>query len=224
MINNVGGVGGIQNYKKIAEEKQEVQGKQGTKGKEGTSNHGAQVSEAAKGKNMDSFVKSKEGSEADNPVTYAKPKTDYSAQVQALKDEQARQIEDFKKMIMDMIHGQAGKGSGSGFSASSVNIKIEINISNVSVDGVSDDTSFDNDSQWGVDAVATRIMDFAKNLAGGDPSKIQMLQDAVVEGFKQAGFDPDNRDGCGMPGITGRTFDEIMNRFADWKKEAGIES
>ena len=36
---------------------------------------------------------------------------------------------------------------------------------------------------WGVDAVATRLMDMAMALSGGDPSKAELLRDAVQKGF-----------------------------------------
>jgi hypothetical protein len=41
---------------------------------------------------------------------------------------------------------------------------------------------------YSVDSVATRIMDMATAIAGGDPDKLRQMQSAVEEGFKQAGL------------------------------------
>ena len=72
---------------------------------------------------------------------------------------------------------------------------------------------------WSVDAVATRIMDMAKLLAGGDDSKFSVLKDAVIKGFNgavsQFGFDSLDE----MPDITQQTYTEVMNRFDKWEAE-----
>ena len=39
------------------------------------------------------------------------------------------------------------------------------------------------DGMWGVDAVSTRLIDFAMGLSGGDPEKIAELREAVTKGF-----------------------------------------
>ncbi len=64
-----------------------------------------------------------------------------------------------------------------------------------------------------MNSVATRIMDMAQAFAGNDPDKLEEMREAVKEGFRQAGFDPDDRENSIMPEITGQTFDEIMARF-----------
>ena len=71
--------------------------------------------------------------------------------------------------------------------------------------------------EYSVDAVATRIMDMAKALSGGDKSKISLLKDAVKKGFEAAGLE--FNDGAGLPEICNKTYDEIMKRFDEWEKE-----
>ena len=77
---------------------------------------------------------------------------------------------------------------------------------------------------WSVDAVAGRIMDMAKALAGDDAGKFETLKNAVIEGFggaaKQLGF----KSMDDMPEITSQTFDEVMKRFDKWGEELGINS
>jgi len=69
---------------------------------------------------------------------------------------------------------------------------------------------------YSVDAVATRIFDLASTIAGGDPEKLKKMQDAVEEGFKQAGLTWKDATGQeDMPQITKDTHAEITKRFDD---------
>lgn len=76
---------------------------------------------------------------------------------------------------------------------------------------------------YSVDSVATRIMDMATAIAGGDPEKLQQMQAAVEEGFKQAGLvwkDAMGQDE--MPQITKDTQAEITNRFNKLYEQMGV--
>lgn len=67
---------------------------------------------------------------------------------------------------------------------------------------------------YSVDAVADRIFEMAKAIAGGDPEKLKEMQDAVEEGFKQAGVAWKDTMGTDkMPQITQDTHDAITKRF-----------
>lgn len=69
---------------------------------------------------------------------------------------------------------------------------------------------------YSVDAVAGRIFDMAKAIAGDDPEKLKAMQDAVEEGFKQAGLAWKETLGTDkMPQITQDTHAEITKRFDD---------
>ncbi len=76
--------------------------------------------------------------------------------------------------------------------------------------------SIEPGGEWSVDAVATRIMDMAKALSGGDSSKAEMLREAVQKGFEQAQGVFGNEE---MPEITGQTYNEVMKRFDEWIAE-----
>lgn len=68
--------------------------------------------------------------------------------------------------------------------------------------------------EYSVDAVADRIFDMAKAIAGDDPEKLKEMQDAVEEGFKQAGVAWKDTMGTDkMPQITQDTHDAITKRF-----------
>lgn len=78
---------------------------------------------------------------------------------------------------------------------------------------------------YSVDSVATRIMDMATAIAGGDPDKLRQMQSAVEEGFKQAGLvwkDAMGQDE--MPQITKDTHNEITNRFNKLYEQMGIKA
>ena len=69
--------------------------------------------------------------------------------------------------------------------------------------------------EYSVDAVATRILDMAKALSGGDMSKLSELRSAVEKGFKAAGMEMGGK----LPSICNDTYNEVMKRFDEWEKE-----
>lgn len=154
-------------------------------------------------KNEDSYVKSTDKSEI-NTDTY-RPSTETVAQARI---DRTRNVSAFKAMSEALFKGQAGKTGG--------HQRLQDVLKNITGDAAvegADDTSFDDDPAWGVEAVATRILDFAKSLAGDDPSKIDMLRDAVKKGFEAAA----SAWGSELPGISQRTYDKIMEGFDEWQ-------
>ena len=69
---------------------------------------------------------------------------------------------------------------------------------------------------FSVEAVATRLLDFAVAISGGDPSRIATLQRAVERGFEAA----ERQWGGELPEISQRTRDAVMEGFDQWR-EAG---
>ena len=72
------------------------------------------------------------------------------------------------------------------------------------------------DGYWGVEQTSDRILDFAKALAGNDPSKANELFDAFEKGFKQA----TNTWGRELPDISQKTYDAVKDKFNKWAEEA----
>ena len=72
------------------------------------------------------------------------------------------------------------------------------------------------DGYWGVEQTSERILDFAKALTGGDPSKIEEMRDAFEKGFKQA----TETWGDELPDISQRTYEATMAKFDKWAEEA----
>ncbi|MBQ4482422.1 MAG: hypothetical protein II966_04225 [Lachnospiraceae bacterium] len=68
------------------------------------------------------------------------------------------------------------------------------------------------DGYWGVEKTSDRILDFAKALAGNDPSKAQKLLDAFKEGYKKA----EETWGDKLPEISQKTYEAVEKKFNDW--------
>ena len=76
--------------------------------------------------------------------------------------------------------------------------------------------SLEEDGYWGVEKTSDRIVEFAKALTGGDPSKIEEMRDAIEEGFKQA----TKTWGQDLPDITNETYEAIQKKLDQWAEEA----
>lgn len=74
------------------------------------------------------------------------------------------------------------------------------------------------DGYWGVKQTSDRILDFAKALTGGDPSKIEEMRDAFEEGFKQA----TKTWGDELPEISQKTYEATMKKFDEWAAESKV--
>lgn len=74
------------------------------------------------------------------------------------------------------------------------------------------------DGPLGVKQVSQNILDFAKALSGGDPSKIELLKEAFIKGFDQVAQMFGGRDK--MPEISMQTYDAVMKGFDEW---AGVD-
>lgn len=73
---------------------------------------------------------------------------------------------------------------------------------------------------WGVNKTAERLLDFAKTISGGDPSKIETLKAAFEEGFKQA----KEAFGGTLPEISQQTYDKVMEGFDAWQNGGTTEA
>ena len=71
------------------------------------------------------------------------------------------------------------------------------------------------DGYWGVEQTSSRIVDFAKALCGGDPSKIEEMREAFEKGFKMA----EETWGGELPEISKKTYEATMKKFDDWAAE-----
>ena len=122
-----------------------------------------------------------------------------------------KNTEGFKEMVRAMIEKQ-------GFKANQV-LKALKDGDEVLIE-IDDETrakateAISEDGYWGVNQTAARLLDFAKTISGGDPSKIELLKNAFKEGFEQA----KEAFGGKLPPISEQTYQKVMEGFDAWEK------
>lgn len=127
------------------------------------------------------------------------------------------QEENLRNLVSELLTKQAGiKGKSS---KSNVSADLLSSIQQGSSVEAAQSTA-EGESDWGIDAVATRIMDMAVSLSGGDSSKLETLRSAVEKGFKQAGV----AFGKELPDISQNTYKEVMKRFDYWKENGSMDN
>lgn len=159
--------------------------------------------------NKDTFVKSSDTVKS----TDTAPKRLTADQLQALQEQQAAS---FQKMLSSMVTNQADKANiaRNGLGALSADLFTRLKVTPEQQAAATQAIS--EDGEWGVKAVASRIVDMALSLSGGDSSKASQLRSAVEKGFKQAGV----QWGQKLPSICQDTYDEVQKRF-DYLEENG---
>ena len=72
------------------------------------------------------------------------------------------------------------------------------------------------DGYWGVEQTASRIVDFAKALTGGDASKVEEMRKAIEKGYKAA----TKTWGSDLPEISQKTNSRVNELLDQWADEA----
>jgi hypothetical protein len=72
------------------------------------------------------------------------------------------------------------------------------------------------DGFWGVKQTSDRAIEFAKSLSGGDPSKISLLRNSIIEAYNAA----ETAWGGELPEISRQTQEATLKGLDDWAKEA----
>lgn len=160
----------------------------------------------------DTFVKS---GKTEVPIQTA-PKRLTSAQ---LKELQEQQVQSFQKMLSGMLTNQADKANIAKNGMKAINADLFSRLTVTPEQQAAAQQAISENGEWGVNAVATRIVDMAVSLSGGDSSKISELREAVEKGFRQAGF----QWGEKLPAITGETHKEITKRFDYWEENGSLD-
>lgn len=135
------------------------------------------------------------------PVTYGKKLS--AAQLQSAE---TQRMESFQQMLKSMIVKQGEKSNLTLFG-------MDLNVT--PADSQRAAAAIAEGGEYSVDAVATRILDMAKALSGGDMSKLSELRSAVEKGFKAAGMEMGGK----LPSICNDTYNEVMKRFDEWEKD-----
>ncbi len=115
--------------------------------------------------------------------------------------------ESMKSMVSQLLTGQASvKGD-------KINIQSQLNeiLSSFDIEPI----KADSEDFWGAEKTAQRILDFAKNLAGGDSDAFTTLKNAFQKGFDEAG----GIWGDKLPDVCQDTYDLVQKGFDEWEKE-----
>lgn len=155
--------------------------------------------------------------EISNTNTKTTHKTDTEAIKKAI-EEADQKYGLLKDLITKMFKQQGNKGVEANWDALIASGKLGEALSNIEVDEetkLQAQKDIAEDGYWGVKQTSERILDFAKALSGGDPSKADLLLDAYKKGFKTA---EDAFGGEGkLPQICYDTYDAVLKGFEQWK-------
>ncbi len=131
----------------------------------------------------------------------------YGPTVAAMKKEAEARYESLRAMVRELIARQQG------FSTDETAVEIPTEVREQAESDIA------SGGYYSPEATASRIVDFAKALSGGDASKFRLLKDAVEKGFADA------TDALGgeLPEISRQTYDLVQKGFDQWAEELGIE-
>ena len=135
--------------------------------------------------------------------------------IEQLKDSEEQRVKAFEDTIRSMLAEQ-GETINLTFRGHKLHVTEE--------ESAAAAKSIEEGGEYSVNNVADRIMKMAKAIAGDDPTKIDMLQNAVIKGFEGAAGLLGKKSLDDMPDITHQTYDNVMKQFADWKASYETEA
>jgi len=142
-------------------------------------------------------------------------KTEYYADISKMREiwtEHDRQVASFQKLIQSLLQKQADKAQQAGGQWDSKDPNAMVSIDEETQAKAKE--AIGEGGYFSVESTASRLLDFAVAISGGDPAKIGVLRDAVQKGFKAA----EDQWGGEMPEISKKTYDAVMNGFDEWQK------
>jgi hypothetical protein len=120
-----------------------------------------------------------------------------------------QQVDSFRRMVETLLNQQAERqGFVLGWNIRDIEVTDEMRAEAQEM--------IDEGGYFSVESTATRLLDFAVAISGGDPARIDLLRDAVQRGFDQA----ERVFGGELPEISHQTLEAVMNGFDEWA-EAG---
>lgn len=150
-------------------------------------------------------------SEPEQNITYEPPKKLTAEQIDALKRQVQESMQNLAKQMLGEQYEIAKTADGKvDFASLAKDLGIGTT-PEAAAEAISEN------GNWGVNAVATRLIDMAISLSGGDMSKISMLREAVQKGFAQVGNLED------LPEVCQQTYDEVMKRFDYLEQNGSME-
>jgi len=124
-----------------------------------------------------------------------------------------QQVDSFRRMVETLLNQQAERqGFVSGWNIRDIEVTDEMRAEAQEM--------IDEGGYFSVESTATRLLDFAVAISGGDPSRIDLLRDAVQRGFDQA----ERMFGGELPEISHQTLEAVMNGFDEWAETGSAAS
>lgn len=143
-------------------------------------------------------------------------KTQKRLSADQLKAIQQQQMDSMTKMLNSMLNTQAKKAK---LASNGISADLFSDLTVTPEQKLAAQQAISEDGEWGVNAVATRIVDMCVSLSGGDASKLDEMRAAVEKGFEQAGV----QWGTSLPSICNDTHDEINKRFDYWEQNGSMD-
>ena len=137
--------------------------------------------------------------------------------INRLKEETERQNKALQDLVKKLFTKQGevyNKYEGYFSKQDMINIINSGNVDDETIRKAQEDIGIDG--YYGVNKTSERIIDFAKALSGGDPSKIDLLKNAVIKGFEKA----ESMWGGKLPEISKQTYEKVMAEFDAWENAA----
>jgi len=120
--------------------------------------------------------------------------------VDILRSEMDKSYANLKKLINDLILKQ---------NSESKKIKLKGEIAEKAKE------STGKNGRFSPEKLSDKIVDFAKNISGGNKSKFEELKNAIIKGFEEA----EKVLGGELPEISQKTYTLVMEKLEDWKSE-----
>lgn len=160
--------------------------------------------------------KAESASAAKTPDVDTYEKTQKRLSSTQLKQIQDQQMASFTRMLDGMLNTQAKKAK---LASNGISADLFSDLTVTPEQKLAAQQAISEDGEWGVNAVATRIVDMCVSLSGGDSSKLSEMRAAVEKGFEQAGA----QWGTSLPSICQDTHDEINKRFDYWEQNGSVD-
>ena len=173
----------------------------------------SKTAETVAEKTTDEKVESTSSQKTSDVDTFEKTQKRLSAD--QLKAIQQQQMDSMTKMLNSMLNTQAKKAK---LASNGISKDLFSDLTVTPEQKLAAQQAISEDGEWGVNAVATRIVDMCVSLSGGDSSKLDEMRAAVEKGFQQAGA----QWGSSLPSICNDTHDEINKRFDYWEQNGSM--
>ncbi|GMA98800.1 hypothetical protein [Pelosinus sp. IPA-1] len=161
---------------------------------------------------------------SDKNDTDAKTYTRDTVTLNEIKKQAEMKLSSFRAVVEKLISTQNVKnGEAQGLSYDQIMKKYDGKLKELYQNMEVDDSTRLNaqqeiaeDGYWGVKQTSARVIEFAKALSGGDPSKFALLKNSIEEGYKAA----EKAWGGELPEISKQTLEATLKGLDDWAKEA----